>query len=315
MVAISHGSRAQGDASPVEIFHVEMGDPRAPVLLLIHGWPTSSIDWFEVADQLSGRFRVCALDFPGYGFSDKPQGWGYSLPRDEELIEFYLPEIIGAEAAVVVAHDRGDSVALVHAARCAEGRSATRLEHLVLSNGNIFLPLSNLTQEQRQALDAQSWSQVVAAVTPSMLAEGMGATTFTPPRSPVIQVSHGILNKGLRISTVSGKEKRCYGWRSVPGTRGAAPGGELRVEPVPDVQARRQPPVLHPGRESLPAGRPAGRIRESPPARARTPWRPGTRRPRGGTGRSPTGRYLSRTAAGRCRCTPRLGSPSYELRT
>ena len=174
----------QGDASPVEIFHVEMGDPGAPVLLLIHGRPTSSIDWFEVAGPLSGRFRVCALDFPGYGFSDKPQGWGYSLARDEELIEFYLPEIIGAEAAVVVAHDRGDSVALVHAARCAEGRSATRLEHPVLSNGNIFLPLSNLTQAQRQALDAQSWSQVVAAVTPSMLAAGMGATAFTPPRRP-----------------------------------------------------------------------------------------------------------------------------------
>jgi pimeloyl-ACP methyl ester carboxylesterase len=139
---------AQGNASPVEIFHVEMGDPGAPVLLLIHGWPTSSIDWFEVAGQLSGRFRVCALDFPGSGFSDKPLGWGYSLARDEELIEFYLSEIIGAEAAVVVAHDRGDSVALVHAARCAEGRSATRLEHLVLSNGNIFLPLSNLTQVQ-----------------------------------------------------------------------------------------------------------------------------------------------------------------------
>ena len=175
---------AQGDACPVEIFHVEMGDPGAPVLLLIHGWPTSSIDWFEVAGKLSGRFRVCALDFPGYGFSDKPQGWGYSLARDEELIEFYLSEVIGAEAGVVVAHDRGDSVALVHAARCAEGRSATRLEHLVLSNGNIFLPLSNLTQVQRQALDAKSWSQIAAAVTPAVLAEGMGATTFTPPRKP-----------------------------------------------------------------------------------------------------------------------------------
>jgi pimeloyl-ACP methyl ester carboxylesterase len=75
---------AQGDASWVEICHVEMGDPGAPVLLLIHGWPTSSIDWFEVAGPLSARFRVCALDFPGYGFSGKP------LARDEELIEFYL---------------------------------------------------------------------------------------------------------------------------------------------------------------------------------------------------------------------------------
>ena len=139
---------AQGDASPVEIFHVEMGDPGAPALLLIHGWPTSSIDWFEVAGQLSGRFRVCALDFPGYGFSDKPPGWGYSLARDEELIEFYLSEIIGAQAAAVVAHDRGDSVALVHATRCAEGRSATRLKHLVLmfkpgGNRLYFIPDAN----------------------------------------------------------------------------------------------------------------------------------------------------------------------------
>jgi pimeloyl-ACP methyl ester carboxylesterase len=173
---------AEEGASPVEIFHVEIGDPGAQVLLLIHGWPTSSIDWFDVAGQLSTRFRVCALDFPGYGFSDKPQGWGYSLTRDEELIEFYLSEVLGAEAGVVVGHDRGDSVALLHAARCADGRSATRLEHLVLSNANIFLPLSNLTAAQRQILDRQSGPQITAALTASRLAEGMGASTFTPPR-------------------------------------------------------------------------------------------------------------------------------------
>ena len=173
---------AQEDASAVEIFHVEMGDPAAPVLLLIHGWPTSSIDWFEVANHLSARFRVCALDFPGFGFSDKPQGWGYSLARDEELIEFYLAEVIGAKAGVVVAHDRGDSVALLHATRCVEGRSAVRLEHLVLSNANVFLPLSNLTAAQRRILDPESGPQVGAVLTPAQLAEGMGASTFTPQR-------------------------------------------------------------------------------------------------------------------------------------
>ena len=170
------------DVCPVEVFHVEMGDPGAPVLLLIHGWPTSSIDWFAVAGPLSARFRVCALDFPGYGFSGKPRGWGYSLRRDAELIEFYLAEVIGAGTCVVVAHDRGDSVALVHAARCAEGRAAVRIEHLVLTNGNIFLPLSNLTGAQRQVLGAESWSRIAAAVTPSRLAQALGASTFTPPR-------------------------------------------------------------------------------------------------------------------------------------
>jgi pimeloyl-ACP methyl ester carboxylesterase len=172
------------DAGPVEIFHVELGDPGAPVLLLIHGWPTSSIDWSGVAGQLSASFRVCALDFPGYGFSGKPRGWGYSLSRDAELIEFFLSEVIGAGAAVVVAHDRGDSVALLLAARCAQGRPAARIEHLVLSNGNIFLPLSNLTQAQRQILDADSGPQIAAALPAPVLAAGLGATTFTPPRKP-----------------------------------------------------------------------------------------------------------------------------------
>lgn len=172
------------DAGAVEIFHVELGDPGAPVLLLIHGWPTSSIDWFDVAGQLSAGFRVCALDFPGYGFSGKPHGWGYSLRRDEELIEFYLSEVIGAEAGVMVAHDRGDSVALLHAARCADGRSAVRLEHVVLSNGNIFLPLSNLTHAQRRILGTASGPQFAAALSAPVLAEAMGATTFTPPRKP-----------------------------------------------------------------------------------------------------------------------------------
>jgi pimeloyl-ACP methyl ester carboxylesterase len=171
-------------AATVDIFHVEQGDPAAPVLLLVHGWPTCSIDWYSVAGPLSARFRVCALDFPGYGFSAKPPGWGYSLERDAELLEFYLARVLGAEAAVIVAHDRGDSVALLLAAKCAAGQSAIRPVHLVLSNGNIFLPLSNLTAAQRLMLDAGSWPAVAAALTPERLAEGLGASTFTPARRP-----------------------------------------------------------------------------------------------------------------------------------
>jgi pimeloyl-ACP methyl ester carboxylesterase len=170
---------AGGAAAPVEVFHVELGDPQAPVLLLVHGWPTSSFDWSGVAGRLSGQFRVCALDFPGYGFSAKPPGWGYSLARDAGLLEFYLSEVLGADASVIVAHDRGDSVALLY----AQGHHATRLGHLVLSNGNIFLPLSNLTAAQRQILDQRSWPKVAGMLTASRLAAGLGASTFTPPRT------------------------------------------------------------------------------------------------------------------------------------
>jgi pimeloyl-ACP methyl ester carboxylesterase len=81
----------------------------------------------------------------------------------------------------MVAHDRGDSVALIHAANAAEGRARVGLEHLVLSNANIFLPLSNLTDAQRLMLHNP---ELLAQVTPELLAAGMGAVTFTPPRGP-----------------------------------------------------------------------------------------------------------------------------------
>ena len=170
-------------AAAVQVFHIEAGDPDLPVMLLVHGFPTSSIDWFEVAEPLSERFRVCALDFPGYGFSDKPRGWGYTLARDAKLLGFYLEQVVGADSATVVAHDRGDSVALIHAARCADGSCPVRLEHLVLTNGNMFLPLSTLTPMQHLLLDEATAPQILGNLTAETLAQGMGAATFTPVRS------------------------------------------------------------------------------------------------------------------------------------
>lgn len=173
---------ADGSASEVEIFHVEGGDPDKPTLLLVHGFPTCSVDWFDLGILLSDRFHVCALDFPGYGFSSKPLGWGYSLVRDAELIDHYLGAVLGKTSATVIAHDRGTSVSLLHTINAAAGRTTTNVEHLVLTNGNIYLPLSNLTDFQRMALDPTTWPAVKEFVTPAMLAVGMGTLTFSPPR-------------------------------------------------------------------------------------------------------------------------------------
>jgi pimeloyl-ACP methyl ester carboxylesterase len=58
------------------------------------------------------------------------------------------------------------------------------LEHLFITNGNIFLPLSNLTQFQRAILDLETGPATIAQVAPEQLAAGMGQTTYTPPRGP-----------------------------------------------------------------------------------------------------------------------------------
>ena len=174
----------QPDRGPLSIFHAQFGDPEAPLLALVHGFPTSSIDWCDVVDELSATHRVAVLDLPGFGFSDKPRGAGYSLSRDSELVGHYLTEVLGASSGAVVAHDRGDSVALTFAGRCAAGECGFELTNLVLGNGNIFLPLSNLTDFQRLILDPRTAAATLESTTPELLAAGLGLTTFSPPRAP-----------------------------------------------------------------------------------------------------------------------------------
>jgi pimeloyl-ACP methyl ester carboxylesterase len=164
--------------------------------VLVHGFPTSSVDWVEVAEQLSDRFRVCAMDFPGFGFSDKPLGWGYSLQRDVEVLEHYVAEVLGLPSMVVLAHDRGSSVAMIHT---TSGGSRVGLEHLFLTNGNIYLPLSNLTQAQRLMLDPETGPELLAQATPEQLAVGMGQVTYTPPRGaddPEVEALTAIFSHG-----------------------------------------------------------------------------------------------------------------------
>jgi pimeloyl-ACP methyl ester carboxylesterase len=170
-------------AGKLNIFHAEFGDPQAPLLLMVHGFPTSSIDWQDVVGELSANYRVCVLDLPGFGFSDKPTDESYTLHRDSELLGYYLVDILGAQEGAVVAHDRGDSVALSFTRRCHTGKTPFAVSNLVLSNGNIFLPLSNLTEFQRLVLDPASAPATVAAITPEILAAGLGQTTFTPRRT------------------------------------------------------------------------------------------------------------------------------------
>jgi pimeloyl-ACP methyl ester carboxylesterase len=170
-----------GDADEVKCFHVEVGDPDAPAVVLVHGFPTSSVDFVAVAELLSDRYRVCAMDFPGFGFSDKPLGWGYSLQRDAEVLEHYVADVLGLQSMIMLAHDRGSSVAMIHT---TNADSKVDLQHLFVTNGNILLRLSNLTTAQRLMLDPATAKTMLDTATPQQLAEGMGQSTYSPARGP-----------------------------------------------------------------------------------------------------------------------------------
>ena len=63
------------------------GRPTAPPLVLIHGFPTASWDWWPLWPALAARHRLVTLDLLGFGFSAKPRGHAYRIVDQVDLIE------------------------------------------------------------------------------------------------------------------------------------------------------------------------------------------------------------------------------------
>jgi pimeloyl-ACP methyl ester carboxylesterase len=69
-------------ADGVNLFYREAGDPGTPVLLLLHGFPTSSHMFRELIPRLAGRYHVIAPDLPGFGFTTVPDERHYHYSFD-----------------------------------------------------------------------------------------------------------------------------------------------------------------------------------------------------------------------------------------
>ena len=82
------------DGAELTVFTRRAGTPGAPALVCVHGFPTSSIDYYALARQLSADFDIFVLDFPGYGLSDKPpEPYIYSLYDDTRLLVHAITEV------------------------------------------------------------------------------------------------------------------------------------------------------------------------------------------------------------------------------
>lgn len=121
------------------IFYRDEG--AGPVLVLIHGFPTASWDWHKIWPALTARFRVVAPDMIGFGFSDKPTDYDYSLRDQASLHEALLREL-GIDRADVLAHDYGDSVGQEllarHDERLASGAAGLSIRSMCFLNGGLF---------------------------------------------------------------------------------------------------------------------------------------------------------------------------------
>jgi pimeloyl-ACP methyl ester carboxylesterase len=116
--ALGHLQRV-GDDDVFVIDVAATGESHVPPLLVIHGFPTSSVDFSEVLPALRAERRVVLLDLPGYGLSAKPDR-AYSLYGQADVVEAVVAEL-GIDEVDLLTHDMGDSVGGELLARSIDG--------------------------------------------------------------------------------------------------------------------------------------------------------------------------------------------------
>lgn len=119
-----------------------------PLLLLLHGFPSSSYDWRLLLGHEPER-EILAFDFLGFGLSDKPRRHRYGLFEQANLTEELVRRHSAGRTVFVLAHDMGTSVANELMARDLEGRLEMDLAGILLFNGSMVLERASPTPAQR----------------------------------------------------------------------------------------------------------------------------------------------------------------------
>lgn len=143
--------------------HYEENRKKFPVLVILHGYPTSTFDYHKVYSELAIKYRVVMHDHLGFGFSDKPKDIEYSL-IDQADRALALWREIRLKKVTLFAHDYGTSVATEIIARHNAGELDIEIEQLILSNGSIHIELSQLRTIQK-LLKHKFWGKYVAMLT------------------------------------------------------------------------------------------------------------------------------------------------------
>jgi pimeloyl-ACP methyl ester carboxylesterase len=118
----------------VEIFYREAGRPDAPVVLLPHGYPSSSFQFRNFMPALADRWRLVAPDFPGFGYSGTPDRsrFSYTFGGYADFLERFTSALQLTRYALYL-HDYGSQIGLRLAIKAPE-----RVAALIIQNGDIY---------------------------------------------------------------------------------------------------------------------------------------------------------------------------------
>ncbi|MDA0926475.1 MAG: alpha/beta hydrolase [Proteobacteria bacterium] len=156
---------ADNNNARVNVFYRTWGDESNPKLLLVHGFPNSSFDYYKMIPYLEDDYYIAALDFPGSGFSDKPlNGYNYMLAENAEILDHFVREVVQFDDFALYTHDRGVSIGLAFLGNYLDSDDpGYTINYHFLSNSGMFLPLANLVPFQLALLDTEASERLIAA--------------------------------------------------------------------------------------------------------------------------------------------------------
>jgi pimeloyl-ACP methyl ester carboxylesterase len=122
------------EADGIQVFYRVAGDAAAPVLLLLHGFPTSSFMFRDLILRLADCYRVIAPDLPGFGFTEIPEKrkYTYSFDALANTVQAFTDALSLNRYAIYV-FDYGAPTGF----RLAMGRPE-RITAIISQNGNAY---------------------------------------------------------------------------------------------------------------------------------------------------------------------------------
>jgi pimeloyl-ACP methyl ester carboxylesterase len=186
MAAIStsdYGVRYRtANVTGLNIFYREAGDRKAPALLLLHGFPTSSHMFRDLIPLLNDQYHIVAPDLPGFGFSDSPDRsqFKYTFAHLTEVIDRFTGEV-GLRHYALYIFDYGAPVGLRLALKHPE-----RVTAIVSQNGNAYQEgLSN------------GWNPIEKYWRAPTEANRAALREFLKPETTKFQYVHGVSEETL----------------------------------------------------------------------------------------------------------------------
>ena len=124
----------KADVDGFNVFYREAGRADAPVLLLLHGFPSAGHMFRELIPALADRFRLIAPDLPGFGQSDMPsrEKFAYTFAGLAKVMERFT-EVIGLSRFAIYVFDYGAPTGFRIAVRHPE-----RITAIISQNGNAY---------------------------------------------------------------------------------------------------------------------------------------------------------------------------------